>query len=98
MKWCDSVDVIRVPPNNGEPVKYPTREVDPDISENLHVLLVDKVLDCETMVTSPSSTNFNKSLQHDCIDGKFGTVRPANDRNRNENVKNNTKKETNYHV
>ena len=92
LKWCDSVDVIRVPPYSGEPVKYPTREVDPDISENLHVLLVDELLDCETMVTSPSSTNFNKSLQHDCIDGKFGTVRPANDRHRNDNVKNNTKK------
>ena len=47
-----------------------------------------------TMVTSPiaSSTNFNKSLQHDCINGKFGTVRPANDKCINENVKHNTKK------
>ena len=76
--------MIRVPPYNGEPVKYPSREIDSDTSEDLHVLLVDELLDCETMVTSPSSTNFKKSLQHDCIDG---TVRPANEKCINENVK-----------
>ena len=72
LKWCDSVDVIRVPPYNGEPVKYPSREVDPDMSKDLHVLLVDELSDCETMVTSPSSTNFNKSLQHDVLMENLG--------------------------
>ena len=79
-----------------EPVKYPSREVDSDTSEDLHVMLVDELLDCETMVTSPSSNNFKKSLQHDCIDGKFGTVRPANEKCINENGKRILKKETIY--
>ena len=28
LKWCDSVDVIRVPPYDGDPVKYPNRKHD----------------------------------------------------------------------
>ena len=44
------------------------------------------------MVTSPTSTNFKKSLQHDSIDEKLGTVRPVNEKSINENGKKNTKK------
>ena len=28
LKWCDSVDVIRVPPYDGDPVRYPNRKHD----------------------------------------------------------------------
>lgn len=28
LKWCDSVDAIRVPPYDGDPVRYPTRQHD----------------------------------------------------------------------
>ena len=91
-KWCDSVDMIRVPPYKGEPVKYPSREVNSDMSEDTHILLVDELLDCETMITSPSSSSFIKNLKHDHIDEKFAMVKPTNDNCANESGKNNTKK------
>ena len=91
LKWCDSVDVIRIPPYKGEPVKYPSREVNSDMSEDTHILLVDELLDCETMVTS-SSSNFIKNLKHIHIDGILAMVKPANDNRANESGKKYIKK------
>ena len=47
--------------------------------EDAHFLLVDELLNCETVVTTPSSSNFIKNLKHNHIDGIFATVKPAND-------------------
>ena len=42
LKWYDSVDVIRVPPYIGKPIKYPNKEIDPDTNEDLDNFLVDE--------------------------------------------------------
>ena len=46
LKWCDSVDVIRMPPYDGAPVKYPVKEVDFVATEDMQKFLVDELLDC----------------------------------------------------
>lgn len=57
LKWCDSVDVIRVPPYSGTPVKYPVKEVDLVATKPRQNLLVDELLDCGTINSSPSEWN-----------------------------------------
>ena len=62
LQWCDSVDVIRIPPYTGDPVRYPSREIDSIGSEDMSDLLVDVLLDYHVMTNSPDSTNFMKNL------------------------------------
>ena len=71
LKWCDSVDMIRVPPYNGDPVKYPNKEIDSVTAEDMHYLLVDELLDYDILTSSHSGTNFiNKKLPSDLVNSK----------------------------
>ena len=76
LKWCDSVDMIRVPPYNGDPIKYPNKEIDSVTAENMHYLLVDELLDYDILTSSPSGANFiNKKLTSDLGNSKFYGVK-----------------------
>ena len=77
LKWCDSVDVIRVPPYNGNPVQYPNREINSVSSEDKQYLLVDELLDYDVMASSPSDTNFvtKQCTKHDLVNSKLDTVK-----------------------
>ena len=43
LKWCDTRDVIRMSPYNGDPVTYPSREIDSGDSEDMSDHLVEVV-------------------------------------------------------
>jgi len=77
LQWCDSVDIIRVPPYTGDPVRYPSREIDSSGSEDMSDLLVDVLMDYHVMTNSPDSTNFMKNLlsKHDYVESKVDTVK-----------------------
>ena len=76
LKWCDLVDMIRVPPYNGDPVKYPNKEIDSVTAEDMHYLLVDELLDYDILTSSHSGTNFiNKKLPSDLVNSKSYSVK-----------------------
>jgi len=58
LQWCDSVDIIRIPSYTGDPVRYPSREIDSIGSEDMSDLLVDELLDYLVLTSSPGSTDF----------------------------------------
>ena len=62
LKWYNSVDVIRVPPYNGDPVKYPSKEIDPVDSDDMSYLLVDELLDYNVMTSSPMEEHTPSAL------------------------------------
>ena len=62
LKWCNSVDIIKVPTYSGKPIRYPSREFDAVSCEDL---LLDELFDFNEYVASPSSTACSKEM---CID------------------------------
>ena len=56
LKWCDSVDLIRESPYNGDPVKYPSNHMDSNPAEDTYDILVDELLYHNVLTSSPTVT------------------------------------------
>ena len=52
LQWCDSVDVIRLPPYNGPPVRYPDRQHDKISCASIDEGLID-ILDTACLSNVP---------------------------------------------
>ena len=73
LKWCDSVDVIRVPPYDGDPVRYPNRKHD-NIS---CVIIPDDVAQDDVAVNDAPTTDKQASPTHGVKRRQSGSSPPA---------------------
>ena len=72
---CDSVDVIRTQPYNGDVIKYPGRELDLVSCVDGSNCLTDEIFEYNDIVGSTSGNTFVKEILNDNV--RSNSVKPT---------------------